>query len=469
VHEIDHELLPVPVADDESAQDRAGLMSPAYRATTIGVVAIMTMFAFEGIGVASAMPVVARALDGLGSYAWAFNGYVVTSLVAMVVAGEWCDRAGPRSPLVLGIALFGVGAFVAGASWSMIVLIVARATQGFGMGLAIVSVYVVIGRAFPDYLRPRAFAVLSAAWVLPAIIGPLIAGFLTDHLSWRAVFWLVVPFVIPPLLLLVPRAGAFGGATGDGPARRGRVRIAIVAAAGLALLQQAGTQRGWAGLVLTVLGLSLLAPSLRHLLPTGALRFARGLPTVVMMRGILAGAFFAGEAFVPLALQTVRGASTAQAGAVLTVGAVGWALGSQVQGRLYGRVPRHRLVQIGASLVAICLATVTLALVPTVTYWVAVASWVIGAAGMGMTFGAVGTLVLDLSEPEDQGANVASLQVCDSVGSVVFVGIAGAIYGTALAAGTVSASTFTTIWLTMASVAVAGALLAARIARPQAA
>ena len=465
MHEIDTELLPEPV---DGERDAAGLMSPAYRAYTIGVVAVMTMFAFEGIGVASAMPVVARALDGLGSYAWAFNGYVVTSLVAMVVAGEWCDRAGPRSPLLLGITAFGLGAFLAGASWSMTVLILARAAQGFGMGLAIVSVYVVIGRAFPDHLRPRAFAVLSAAWVLPAIIGPLVAGFLTDHVSWRAVFWLVVPFVVPPMLLLVPRVAGFGGSTGDGPVRRGRVRVAVVAAAGLALLQQAGTLRGWAGLGLAAAGIALLAPSLRHLLPIGALRFARGLPTVVMMRGILAGVFFAGEAFVPLALQTVRGASTAQAGAVLTMGAVGWALGSQVQGRLYGRLPRHRLVQVGASLVALCLATVPLSLVPGVPYGVAVVSWVLGAAGMGMAFGAVGTLVLDLSAPEDQGANVASLQVCDSVGSVVFVGIAGAIYGTALAAGTVSQATFTTIWLTMAGVAAAGALLASRIASPPA-
>ena len=468
-HELDTELLPEPLDLTDGDADLAGLMSPAYRAYTIGVVAVMTMFAFEGIGVASAMPVVARALDGLGAYAWAFNGYVVTSLVAMVVAGEWCDRSGPRSPLLLGISLFGLGAFVAGAAWSMTVLILARAAQGFGMGLAIVSVYVVIGRAFPDRLRPRAFAVLSAAWVLPAIIGPVVAGFLTDHVSWRAVFWVAVPFVIPPLLLLVPRTAAFGGSTGDGPVRRGRVRVAVVAAAGLALLQQAGTLRGWPGLALAALGLALLAPSLRHLLPPGALRFARGLPTVVMMRGLLAGAFFAGEAFVPLALQTVRGASTAQAGAVLTVGAIGWALGSQVQGRLYGRMPRHRLVQIGASLVAICLASVTLSLLPAVPYWVAMASWVLGAAGMGMTFGAVGTLVLDLSEPADQGANVASLQVCDSVGSVVFVGIAGAIYASALSAGTVSASTFITIWLTMGAVAGAGAVLAARIAQPSAA
>ena len=104
------------------------------------------------------------------------------------------------------------------------------------------------------------------------------------------------------------------------------------------------------------------------------------------------GKFFAGEAFVPLALQTERGVSTAQAGAVLTVGAVGWALGSQVQGRLYGRLPRHRLVQAGAVLVSLCLATVTFSLVPSVPYWVAVVSWILGAAGMGLAFGAVGTL-----------------------------------------------------------------------------
>jgi MFS family permease len=463
LHEVDPELLPT--ADDESSASD-GLMAPAYRAFTVGVVAVMTMFAFEGIGVASAMPTVARALDGLGSYAWAFNGYIVTGLVAMVLAGEWCDRTGPRGPLLLGVSLFGLGAFVAGASWTMTVLVLARAVQGFGMGLAIVSVYVVIGRAFPDRLRPRAFAVLSAAWVLPAIVGPLVAGFLTDHVSWRAVFWLVVPFVIPPMILLVPRVAGFGGSAGDGPPRRGRIRIAIVAATGLALLQQAGTVRGPAGAGLVVVGVALLLPSLRHLLPAGALRFARGLPTVVTMRGLLAGAFFAGEAFVPLALQTIRGVSTAQAGGVLTVGAIGWALGSQVQGRLYGRLPRHRLVQIGAALVAICLATVAVSLVPSVPYWVAVLSWIVGAAGMGMCFGAIGTLVLELSEPEDQGANVAALQVCDSVGSVVFVGIAGAIYAAALAAGSVSAATFTTIWLTMAAVAAAGSVVAGRIARP---
>ncbi len=461
---MDGLLIPEPAPVDGAPPP--GLMSPEHRAYTIGVVAVMTMFAFEGIGVASAMPTVARALDGLGSYAWAFNGYVVTGLVAMVVAGEWCDRTGPRRPLLTGVSLFGIGALLAGASVSMPMLVLSRAVQGFGMGLAIVAVYVVLGRAFPDELRPRAFALLSAAWVIPAIVGPFVAGLLTDYISWRAVFWLVVPFVIPPMLLLVPRLRRLGGALGDAPPRRGRVRFSLVAATGLALMQQAGTELGARGAVLAVVGVALLLPALRVLLPAGALRFARGLPTVVMMRGLLAGAFFAGEAFVPLALQTLRGATTAQAGLTLTIGALAWALGSQVQGRLYGRVSRGRLVQAGALLVALCLASVPLALVAALPFWVAALSWFVGAAGMGLCFGAIGTLTLELSDPDDQGANVAALQVCDSVGSVVFVGIAGAIYASALASDSVSASTFVTIWFTMAAVAATGVVLGGRIGRP---
>ncbi|MFN8147782.1 MAG: MFS transporter [Candidatus Nanopelagicales bacterium] len=470
-HELDVEIPDRVIAEHASTGSSSpagdaggeGLMGPSYRAVTIGVVAAMTMFAFEGIGVASAMPVVAGSLDGLAVYAWAFNGYIVTSLVAMVVAGEWCDRSGPRPPLILGISLFGLGAALAGAAWSMPVLIGARALQGFGMGLAIVSVYVVIGRAYPESLRPKTFAVLSAAWVLPAIVGPLIAGFLTDHLSWRWVFWCVVPFVLPPLLLLVPRTRAFGGTLEEGAERKGRVRLAVVAAAGLALVQEGGTRLGAVGAVLVVVGLALLLPMLRLLLPAGALRFARGLPTVVVMRGLLAGAFFAGEAFVPLALQTQRGASTAQAGVALTMGAVGWALGSQVQGRLYARLPKGRLVELGALLVAFCLSWAVLSLVPSLPFWIIIPGWTVGAMGMGMSFGSIGSLVLELSPPEDQGANVASLQVCDSVGSVLLVGLAGAIYGAALAAGSVSSATFVTIWVVMAAIALAGAVLARRI------
>ncbi|MGD9955561.1 MAG: MFS transporter [Candidatus Nanopelagicales bacterium] len=443
-----------------------GLFGPTNRAFTVGIVTVMTMFAFEGIGVATAMPVVARALDGLGSYAWAFNGYVVASLVAMVAAGEWCDRSGPRPALLVGVSLFGAGAVVSGLAWAMPVLVAGRLVQGLGGGMAIVAVYVVIGRQYADDIRPKAFALLAAAWVLPAIVGPVIAGFLTDHVSWRAVFLLVPVLVAPPMLVLAPRLARLGGALGEAQPRRGRLRLAVVAAAGLALLQEAGTRLGVVGLLLAVVGAALVVPSLDRLLPKGALRFARGLPTVVMMRGLLAGTFFAGEAFVPLALQTIRGVPTAQAGLILTVGAVGWAVGSQAQGRLYGRVPRAALVQAGAVLSAVCMLTMPFAMLGEVPWWTAGISWFLGASGMGLCFGAIATLTLELSEPQDQGVNSAALQVCDSVGSVLFIGIAGAIYAAAVAAGAVTGWTFAEIWLVMGAVAAIGAVLARRIGRP---
>ena len=422
----------------------------------------MTMFAFEGIGVATAMPTVARALDGLSSYAWAFNGYLVSSLVAMVVAGEWNDRAGPRVPLMTGAVLFGVGAMIAGSAWTMPILVFGRVVQGLGGGLAVVSVYVVLGRAFPDEIRPRAFTLLSAAWVLPSIVGPFVAGFLTDHVSWRAVFWLVVPFSLS-VLFMSSRLEHLGGGTNEHPPRWNRVMFACVAAGSLAVLQEAGSRRDVLGAALAVVGLLVLVPTLSRLLPSGALKFAHGLPTVVMMRGVLAGSFFAGEAFLPLALHTVRGASTAQGGLLLTVGSLGWSVGSQAQGRLYPRVQRRHLVQWGAALVAGCLVVLPIAMTSAISFWAAALPWAIGAVGMGLAFGAIGTLTLELSTADDQGANSAALQVLDSTGSIVFIGIAGVIYGSALTRGVVTGWTFTWIWWVMAAVALGGSWVSRRI------
>ncbi len=147
-------------------------------------------------------------------------------------------------------------------------------------------------------------------------------------------------------------------------------------------------------------------------------------------------------------------------------GALAWAVGSQLQGRLYGRVPRQALVQMGAVLVAVCMATMPLCLLQSLPVWVCALSWFAGATGMGLCFGAIATLTLELSEPQDQGANSAALQVCDSVGSVVLVGLAGAVYAAAETADDVRPATIATIWLIMAAVAAVGAVLAARIGRP---
>jgi MFS family permease len=432
----------------------------------------MTMFAFEGIGVATAMPVVAASLNGLGSYAWAFSGYVVASLVGMVLAGEWCDARGPRQPLLFGVTAFGLGALVCTVAWSMPVLIAGRFVAGLGGGIGIVTMYVILARAFDETLRPRAFALLSSSWVLPSIVGPFVAGALTQHFSWRAVFALVVPFVVPPVILLAPRLARLGGGSdheldegevADRSYARRRLRLSLVAALGLGLLQEGGTRLGRAGVALALAGAAVLVPSLRRLLPAGALRLRRGLPSVVMIRGIMAGAFFAGETFVPLALQTQRDMDPAHAGLVLTAGALGWAVGSLVQGRMLHRWGPARLMLIGSSCGTVGLLTLPLCLLPALSPYVATGSWVVGAFGMGMAFGTLGNQTLSLSEPGEQGENSAALQMCDSVGSVLMVGAAGAVYAAAHAAGTVGPRTFDLIWLTMAVAMSCSVLVSGRV------
>jgi MFS family permease len=97
-------------ADAELAQDT--VLSGRYRALTLGIVSTVLLVAFEATAVNTAMPVAARALDGLGLYAFAFSGFFTASLLAMVVSGEWCDKRGPLGPLSAGISSFGAGLLV---------------------------------------------------------------------------------------------------------------------------------------------------------------------------------------------------------------------------------------------------------------------------------------------------------------------------------------------------------------------
>ncbi len=429
----------------------------------------MTLIAFEGISVGTVMPVVARDLNGLGAYAWGFNAYVVTSLVGMVVAGTWSDRLGPRRPMVVGGLLFGAGAAIAALSPTMAVLIVGRGVQGLGSGALIVAIYVLIARGFDESIRPRAFSLLATAWVVPSLVGPVIAGWLADEVTWRAVFWLVPLVVLLPAAVLLPHLHEFDGGDPEAGGRPGRTRSALAASLGLVLVQDGLSRIGTTsqppaiGVAEAAAGAVLLAVSLRRLLPAGALRLARGLPTSVMMRGLMAGGFFAAEVFVPLALISFRGVSTTTAGLVLTAAAFGWLTGSVGQSRLPGDVDRARLVQVGALLAAVGVLTLPFSLMPAIPFWVAAASWYVGSVGMGMAFPSIAVQTLRLSPDEDQGVNSSALQLSDSVCSVLSVGIAGAVQSAAVASGGATRATYVGIWIGAGLFLLAAAAAAARM------
>lgn len=442
--------------------DAGRIFDGAHRRLTLGIVTVVLLVAFEAMAVATVMPVAVRELDGLALYAWAFSGFLSASLFAMVVAGEVSDRTGPRLPLLAGVAVFGVGLVLAGTAQSMLVFVLGRAVQGLGGGAIIVALYVVVARCYPESLRPRVFSAMSAGWVLPSIIGPAVAGVVADNLSWRWVFLAVPVLIAPAVIVMLPRLGG-GRATGEEPRRRSRRVLALGAAVGAALLQYAGQHLTLASLLLLVVAGTLLVPTVPRLLPAGALAFRRGLPTTVVMRGVLAGAFFGAETFVPLMLVTERDLSTTFAGLSLTGGALGWALGSWYQGRPSTRLARPTLIRLGSGLVAVGIGGAALALWPAVPVLVAGLGWTVGGLGMGMAMASVSVLTLEQSPLADQGANSAALQVSDALFSIVFIGIGGAIFAGLHAGAGLEQAAFLAIFAVMAALAVLGAVVARRV------
>ncbi|HSV78038.1 MAG TPA: MFS transporter [Ramlibacter sp.] len=418
-------------SQDPDAQAAAadGLMHRRYRALTTGIVALMTLIAFEYFAVATAMPAVARALDGLRLYPLAFGAPLAASVIGMVLSGHVSDRRGPALPLFSGVFVFVTGLLLAGAAPTMALLILGRLLQGLGGGMLTVSLYVMVARGYPPALHPRIFAVFAAAWVLPVIVGPLVAGLIVDHFGWRWVF-LAAALLAPPAALLVRLGLPRQSLPAPQPATTtpGRIGWALGAAASAGLMYWGGQQHG-AGLLLMALALAGLLLTAPPLLPAGTLRLARGLPTVVALRGFAAASFFACEIYIPLMFAGERGLSLTQAGLVLTVGALGWSAASWWQSQP-GRPQGVPLLRRGMALIAGGILVVMSLLWPTMPMLFCIAGWIAAGVGMGLVFPQLSVLTLRLSEPAQQGRNSSALQLSDALFSTTALALSGALFAT---------------------------------------
>ncbi|NUP20621.1 MAG: MFS transporter [Streptomyces sp.] len=464
-------------------ESEESVLSRSYRALSVGIVSVVVLIAFEATAVGTAMPVAARELDGVSLYAFAFSGYFTTSLFGMVLSGQWSDRRGPLGPLTAGMVAFGAGLLLAGTAGAMWVFILGRAVQGLGGGLVIVALYVVVGRAYPERLRPAIMAAFSAGWVVPSIVGPLASGAVTEHLGWRWVFVGIPVLVVLPLALALPQirrraAGPVDDSVGSSSFDRRRIRLALGISLGAGLLQYAAQDLRWLSLVPGVAGAALLVPAVLGLLPRGTYRAARGLPSVVLLRGIAAGSFIAAESFVPLMLVTQRGLSPTLAGFSLAAGGVTWALGSWVQSSARVEPYRQRLMAVGMVLVAASIAAAPSVLIDSVPVWIVAVVWAFGCFGMGLVISSASVLLLHLSAPEEAGNNSAALQISDALSNVVLLAVGGAAFA-ALGGGAVSHTAvevsgggagagahsvaFAAVFLPMAGVALVGAWVATRL------
>ncbi len=312
--------------------------------------------------VATALPSITADLGGFDHYTWVTTAYLVTSTVAVPIAGKLSDQLG-RKPLLLGSTLgFLVSSLLCAQAQTFDQLVGARAIQGLSGGAITAAVFATVPSLFSPAARARIIGLFTGTYGLASIVGPLLGGIITDLVGWRGVFYLNLPLGLIALLL-VWRTLRAEPASAQKPRLDYLGGLALVAGVSplLLALSLGGHELAWTSpllLGLVVLGGMLLGVFVRaelraaepviplHLLGSRSV----GIATLGMV--FMSAAMFATSLFTPLFVQGVMGSSATESGSVLAPLMLAFVSASVLMGQLLARFPRYRLIGLGGLLLA---------------------------------------------------------------------------------------------------------------------
>jgi MFS family permease len=411
--------------------DPTSLFDPRLRGTTIAILLVVGLSAFEGLAVAAALPQIAASLGGLELLPWVITSYLLTSGVATLAAGVGVDQWGPRRIYRGSLLLFIGGSLLAGVAPTMELLVAARAVQGVGAGGLGAVALTAVGLVYPRKLVAHAFAANANVWGVMSVGGPAIASVMLLVASWRWLFLLNLP--LGGVAVLLGWSAFPARAATDGPARSVPLfDLGLLTAFTLALLRAVDAlsleSLAWGALAL-VSGAALLHRGRtrddallkpRHALlpPLGPLHHGVAL--------LLVGAIGL-QSFVPLLMRAGRGAGAAEAAWSLLFFTVGWTSGANIGSRWADRVGPHAVLHRGATLVPLAVgslaATAFLRLPGPVVFAVLFAT----GLGIGMATNSALSLLRDLADDAELGRATAAHQYLRTVGMALGNAFVGAV------------------------------------------
>ena len=443
---------------------RSGVFAPGRRLLTVGLVLIVTLVAFESMSVATVMPSVEADLGDLALYGWVFSAFFLGTLVGVVIAGTASDRMRPAIPLALGLVLFSLGLIVGGIAPTMLILVIGRFLQGLGAGAMPATSYVCIGRSYPLDQRPKMFALVSSAWMLPSVIGPVIAASIAETVGWRWVFLGLLP--LTAIFGAVAILGVKSVRAPAEPSEDRNIMNAMLVALGAALLLFGlGSRDLFVFVPVSIIGAAIMVPPFLRLTPAGLLRAKAGLPATIAVRGLLNFGFYAADAFVPFAITSVRGLSPVYGGLAMTTASLTWTVSSWLQARWIRTRGSTILVIVGMAIIGMGTAGMLAVLVPSIPAWIGLVAWGIAGFGMGLAFSPLAHVAMELADSGQEGKTTTGLQLSDTLGAALGIGIAGVLVSTV---GSMTDSETTGLVLTFAmatAVSLLGAVLGRRVPR----
>jgi EmrB/QacA subfamily drug resistance transporter len=405
------------------------------RVVTAGVMLGMFLAALEATVVGTAMPTVIASLGGLDRYSWVFSAYLLTSTVTVPVWGRLSDLYGRRMFYLIGIAFFLVGSALSGASQSITQLIVFRAVQGLGAGALIPLSMTINGDIYTLRERTRMQGLFSGVWGLASILGPLAGGFITDHISWRWVFYINIPFglaaaVVVGIALVEPKQNARPVIDYAGAAWL-TVSITLL----LLVLVESGDPAVWRNPITLAAVVGILVSgwlffwtekkAVEPIVPLSL--FRNRIIAVGSVIGFMVGAaMFGALSFIPLFVQGTLGGTATEAGALLTPFLLGWVTMSVVGGRLMFRIGYRLTILAGLFVLVGSFAVLT-------TFGRSTSrGWLIGdilsmGIGMGLVVFALLITVQNSVSRGQLGIATSLNQFSRSIGQTVGVAIMGTV------------------------------------------
>jgi len=411
------------------------------RVVTAGVMLGMFLAALEATVVGTAMPTVIASLGGLDRYSWVFSAYLLTSTVTVPVWGRLSDLYGRRVFYLIGVVFFLVGSALSGASQSIEQLIIFRAIQGLGAGALIPLSMTINGDIYTLRERTRMQGLFSGVWGLASILGPLAGGFITDHISWRWVFYINIPFglagaIVVGLALVEPKQHSKPVID-----YLGAIWLTMAITLLLLVLVESGDPTIWTkpitlvGVAAILIFSALFAwteqRATEPIVPFSLFKnriIAAGSITAFMVGAAMFGAL----SFIPLFVQGTLGGTATEAGALLTPFLLGWVTMSVVGGRLMFRIGYRPTILAG--LVVLVASFGVLATFGSTTP----RSWLIGdvlamGIGMGLVMFALLITVQNSVDRSQLGIATSLNQFSRSIGQTVGVAVMGTVMTISLA------------------------------------
>ena len=175
------------------------LTHPEIRAIVLGIMLAMFLGALDQTIVATALPTIGRHFNNLGDLAWVVTAYLLTATAVTPLYGKLSDIHGRRALMLAAIVIFVAGSLICAMAPSMTVLVLGRAVQGLGGGGLMALAQTIIADIVSPRERGRYQGYIGAVFATSSVGGPVLGGFLTEHLDWSLIFWINLPLGLAAL------------------------------------------------------------------------------------------------------------------------------------------------------------------------------------------------------------------------------------------------------------------------------